>query len=194
MKRILASLCLMALVFVVGCATSGKTEPQAQAPQTMPASVAAHDDDLVHLYVDDIRADLSDGKIEIINQVMKLTDEEDKVFWPIYDDYEQELFALGDKRLDLMGQFVTAQNNHTLSDAQAAELTASYFQFEQDRLDLVRKYNAILSKELSPIRAAQFAQIEHRISTVIDLMIASQMPLIQHHAAGAKPVDTAAAK
>jgi len=191
MRSILTSGCLMALMFVAGCAEAPVPQPT-PAPHAALTPQEARDNDLVHLYVDDIRADLSDGKTEIINQVMKLTDEEDKVFWPIYDDYEQELFALGDKRLDLMGQFVTAQNNHTLSDAQAAELTASYFQFEQDRLDLVKKYNAILSKELSPIRAAQFAQIEHRISTVIDLMIASQMPLVEHHAAGAKPVAAVA--
>ena len=36
------------------------------------------------------------------------------------------------------------------------------------------------AKLLSPVRAAQFAQIEHRVGTVIDLVIAAHLPLIQH--------------
>jgi hypothetical protein len=186
MRGIFISGCLLAWILAAGCAsTDSKNEVKAPpaVAETKPAA-AIHDDDTVHVYVDDIRADLSDGKIVIINDVMKLTDAEDKVFWPIYADYEQELFDLGDKRLDLMGEFVAAQDHHALSEAKAADLTANFFQLEQDRLDLVRKYNGILSKELSPIRAAQFTQIEHRIATVVDLMVASQMPLVQHRLPG----------
>jgi hypothetical protein len=195
MRGILISGCILGVMLAAGCASSGTGATKASPPVTQPSALAAvHDDDAVHIYVDEVRADLSDGKIEIINQVMKLSDAEDKIFWPIYSDYEQELFALGDKRLDIMNQFITAQNNHTLTDAKAAELTTSYFEFEQDRLDLVKKYNDILSKALSPIRAAQFAQIEHRIDTVVDLMIASQTPLVQQHVAGGKVEDAATTK
>ena len=41
-----------------------------------------------------MRDDLSRGKVEIITDVMHLNANEAKVFWPIYQDYETELFAL----------------------------------------------------------------------------------------------------
>jgi hypothetical protein len=178
MKSILTA-GLLATSLACGCASTGPTSkpiaPQADPP---PARQAKAPDDSVHDYVDEMREDLADGKVIVINDVMKLTDAEDKVFWPIYNNYEQDSFALGDQRLALMKEFVVAQDNHALTDAKAAELTTRYFQFEQDRLDLIQKYTAEMSKALSPIRAAQFAQIEHRFTTVVDLMIASQMPLV----------------
>jgi hypothetical protein len=42
-----------------------------------------------------------------------------------------------------------------------------------------------VSKELSPVRAAQFAQIEHRVSTAIDLLLAAQTPLVRHESTAA---------
>ena len=32
---------------------------------------------------------------------------------------------------------------------------------------------------VAAVRAAQFVQIEHRVNTMIDIMIASELPLIQ---------------
>ena len=52
--------------------------------------------DAVNKYVEAMRQDLSRGKVEIINRVMQLSAAESKVFWPIYQEYESELFELGE--------------------------------------------------------------------------------------------------
>jgi hypothetical protein len=44
-------------------------------------------------------------------------------------------------------------------------------------LDLMQSAHGRIAKEVSPLRAAQFLQIEHRTNTVIDLVIASELPL-----------------
>ena len=110
---------------------------------------------------------------------MRLNAEEAKVFWPLYQEYETELFNLGDQRLEIIRQFAQAQQSGQFDNKRAAELMDGYFRHEADRLELLRKYAATISKELSPFRAAQFAQIEHRVSTVIDLIIASELPLVR---------------
>jgi hypothetical protein len=135
--------------------------------------------DRVYSYVDDVRADLSDGKASLINQVMRLNKEESAIFWPVYHDYEEELFALGDQRVELLRGFAKAQLDGGMSDATATTLADDWFRFETQRLGLIRKYHQQISKELSPLRAAQFTQVEHRVGTVVDLMIASDTPLIQ---------------
>ena len=84
-------------------------------------------------------------------------------------------------------QFAAAQRVGKMSDQQATTLADRYFQFESQRLDMLKKYHRILSKDLSPIRAAQFSQIEHRVGTVVDLMIASELPLVQAGPASAVP-------
>ena len=134
---------------------------------------------MIDAYVAVMRADLSDGKLQIIDSVMHLSNDEAKVFWPIYQDYESELFDLGDQRIVLMRRFAAAQKAGKLDARDATELADGYFKFEQARLDLQKKYHGIIAKDLSPVRAAQFTQIEHRVGTIIDLAIAAEMPLIQ---------------
>jgi hypothetical protein len=135
--------------------------------------------DPVYSYVDEVRTELADGKTSLINQVMRLSKDEGIIFWPIYNEYEQELFALGDQRVELLRKFVKSQAEQSLNDKSAASMSDDWFKFESQRLELVRKYHTQIAREVGPLRAAQFTQIEHRVATVTDLMIASEMPLIQ---------------
>jgi hypothetical protein len=146
----------------------------------VPSVLKANEDkDFVQDYVTALRAELSSGKVNIINQVMKLTASEAKVFWPIYYEYEQELFDWGDQRLKLIEEFVTAQQSGALKDDQAKTIADKWFKLQSDRLDLLKKYYKQITQNLSLVQAAQFLQIEHRMNTVIDLIIASELPLIQ---------------
>src|SRR4051812_12795157 len=109
MNRLLTPLVLLVPV-AVGCANDDKSN--ATAPATggkangalmasaegqskIPATPEARRADRVYSYVDSARRDLSDGKVNVINEVMRLSRDESAKFWPIYHDYEEELFALG---------------------------------------------------------------------------------------------------
>jgi hypothetical protein len=163
---------------LLGCEANQKDKDQAKGT----LSPQARKSDPVYAYVDAVRNDLSDGKVQIINQVMRLTPEESKVFWPIYHDYEEELFDLGDQRVEVTRNFVKAQSGKAMDDKQATALADGYFKFETDRLELLKKYHKRISEELSPVRAAQFTQIEHRVGTVVDLVLASELPLVKNKA------------
>ena len=43
-----------------------------------------------------------------------------------------------------------------------------------------KKYHTLISDKLSPVQAIQFIQVENRVNMVIDIMIASEMPLFKH--------------
>ena len=169
---------------VSGCTSDdkSKTNSAAAAPAALnsktPATPAGRRADTVYAYIDSARHDLSDGKVSIINRVMRLSPEESAKFWPIYHDYEEELFALGDQRVELTRTFVNAQSTQSFDNDRAAALAKGWFGIETQRLELLKKYHARIAAELSPIRAVQFTQIEHRVDTVIDLMIASELPLV----------------
>ena len=49
---------------------------------------------------------------------------------------------------------------------------------EENRTDLKKKYFERFREALSPIQAARFLQTENQINLLIDLQIASQIPLI----------------
>lgn len=182
------------LIFAVAASLAACTNHETQEPKTaqstqrqqQPLSPMARAADPVYAYVDAIRSDLSDGKVQIINRIMRLTPEESKTFWPIYHDYEDELFALGDQRVEMTRQFVTAFSGNTLDDPKATKLADDWFNFETQRLDLLKKYHKQITDQLSPIRAAQFVQIENRVGNVVDLIIASELPLVRGNAGRAR--------
>ena len=87
---------------------------------------------------------------------MALSPEESAKFWPIYHEYEKELFAVGDRRVEITRAYVNAQASGSLDNGRAAALSDDWFRFESQRLDVLRKYNKRITDELSPIRAAQF--------------------------------------
>ena len=124
-----------------------------------------------------LRSDLKTGKKEIITMVMDFTDSEASAFWPIYREYEFGLDELGDARLTLTKNY--AENYENMTDEKATELINDAIKFQQDRLKLRKKYFKKFSKALSPIQAAKWIQLENQIHLLIDLQIASEMPLVE---------------
>jgi len=149
-------------------------------------------EDPVQAYIDAIRIELAEGKVRLISGAMRLSDEEAGVFWPLYHEYEIELFEIGDRRLELIKRFVTAHEAKTLDDLGARQMAEEWFTQESARLELLKKYHRLIGDQFSPLCAIQFVQIEHRINMVIDIMIASELPLFRHGAAlGGTYEDTA---
>ncbi len=169
-----ALMLLCAALLLQGCATSKS--------KTKALNVATDD---ARAYFEVLRSDFNSGKVRIVNNAMKLTEAEADQFWPIYRSYEQDLAPIGDRKLALIREFLANHNAGTLNDEKSKELAAKWLENAQDRLDLWKKYHARISERISPVRAAQFLQVENQMALFLDLCIASEMPLI-----GSKPEST----
>ena len=166
MKPIYYSLILVSgCLLLQGCATSGKPK----------ASLTA-DDARAQLEV--LRSDFNTYKIHTFNQVMKLTAAEAEKFWPVYRNYERELAAVGDRKLALIIEFMTHHKNGTLTDENSKAMAEAWLANVQERLDLWKKYHQQISEAVSPVRAAQFLQVENQMAIFVDLNIASEMPMV----------------
>ena len=154
-----------AAVLLQGCASSSH--------QQAPANP-----DEARAYLEVLRSDFNTTKIRTLNQVMKLTPAEADKFWPIYRSYEKDLAAVGDRKLALIGEFMAHHRAGTLTDQNSREMAEQWLQNAQDRLDLWKKYHQQISDAVSPIRAAQFLQVENQMAIFVDLNIASEMPVV----------------
>ncbi len=134
--------------------------------------------DRVQSYLGTMRTELREGKTDLINQVMKLSDAESEIFWDIFQEYEAEYFTLGDRRMKLEYELVERIRAGTLDSDAAGRLAASFLDLRDEQTGLLRRYHQRISSELSPIRGAQFLQIEHRTGTAVDLMVSSEVPMI----------------
>ena len=161
------------------CALAGlvaiSVGPSLQAQQK--ASESDTQEQNIDTYVNLLREDVEKQKVAITSQLMQLSPEQAATFWPIYNEYAKELGALGDLRLRAIKEY--AANYSSLSDEKATELAKMRFEYEEKLLALKKKYFEKLSKALTLKLAARFFQIENQLLDVIDLQVASNLPIIQ---------------
>lgn len=140
----------------------------------LPAgNAAAQTDPFLEL----VRKDLQADKVMLLTASLGLTEEQSEKFWPLYRDYEVELAKLGDARIALIKDY--AANYDTMTEEKAAALAKESFKLQGDRLKLLQKTHQKVAKEVGPIMAARFAQVENQLLLLIDFQIASEMPLIK---------------
>jgi hypothetical protein len=128
-------------------------------------------------YIELLRSDIKTKKVAIITEVMQFTNEQAKAFWPVYREYDLELSKMGDARIALIRDY--AQNYETMTDEKAKELIQRALKLEERRTKLKKRYFKKFDKALSSTTVAKFFQLENQINLLIDLQIASELPLIE---------------
>ena len=124
-----------------------------------------------------MRQDVQSAKEDIIKDTMQFTDAEGTAFWPLYKQYAAEQHAIADKRLALINDY--AKKYDTLSDSDAKDMTQRLLQIDDDTLALRKKYLPKFQTALGAKRAAKFYQVDNRLTLIVNVQIASVVPLIQ---------------
>jgi hypothetical protein len=137
-------------------------------------SLAIADD--MEKYIELLRSDLRTTKTQIHTEALELSTEQADAFWPIQREYETELAKLGDKRLQLIKDY--AANYSAMAPDVAKKLVDRAFKLDSERLSLLKKYTGKISKKVSPVAGARFAQIESVLNSMVDLQIRSELPIM----------------
>ena len=167
MKRIAIALCVMTGILFV-CQLS----PAQQSAQQHEATPAASDQS-----VELLRKDLRSEKKQIVAANMLLTEAEAQKFWPVYDEYTVEAAKINDAKLSVIKEYV--QTYETLNDAQAERMVKNWSAADEATVQLRLKYLPIFQKALPGKKVARFFQVDRRIGSVIDLQLASEIPLVE---------------
>jgi hypothetical protein len=151
---------------------SQSSSTQAQAPSA-PTDTQARN---LQEYISLLRSDVRQGKAEIMGAVMQLDIDQSAKFWPIYEEYDTELTKLNNLRLANMQDYV--KNYDQMTDAKADELIQKAMDYRKQRMELVGKYYVRVKAALGSIEAARFLQVEDQLLMLIDLQIASSLPIV----------------
>ena len=143
----------------------------AKAPSTDPREVN------LRAYVELLRSDVRSQKVAIFTEMMGFTEAEDAAFWPIYRLYDVELSAINDDRVRLIGDYT--KNYAALTNESADRIARGALDLEGRRHALKLKYYDRVKAALSAKQAARFLQIENQLLMLIDLQIASALPVIE---------------
>jgi hypothetical protein len=127
--------------------------------------------------IDLMRKDVRSQKKQIIAANLQLTDAEATKFWPIYDQYTAELVKINDAKYAAIKDYAT--NYDTMTDDKALSLTRQILGVDQSVAQLRQKYVPIVSKVISGKKTALFFQLDRRLTALIDLQLASAIPMVQ---------------
>jgi hypothetical protein len=141
------------------------------------SAVYAQEEADFEAYLELMRSDVRANKVAIITETMQFTPEEGEAFWPIYRKYELELSALNDEKIDMIKDY--AEHYLSLDDAKANELMKRAMKLDEKQLALQKKYFNRYKKVLPAKTAAKYMQLERQITAMINLQIASELPLIE---------------
>jgi hypothetical protein len=155
------------------------TKPAPQKPKTPEAPTAQpSDQDLnIRAYIELLRSDVKAEATAVIAEVMQFNDDDAAKFWPIYRELELEMAKLGDEKVALIKKY--ADNYSEMSDVVADQLAQGAFKLEQDRHNLKLKYYERIKKALTAKTAARFMQVFNQIVMLVDLQVASGLPVMK---------------
>jgi hypothetical protein len=174
-KKSAAVLAILAfLVFTPGMMAQDQAPPQ-KAPVKMAKPQASPKEQNLQEYVKLLREDVRSQKSAVMSAVMQLNPDEAAKFWPIYRDYDAELSKLNDLRVANMEEYSKTYNQ--LTDAKADELIHNALDYQKQRGELLAKYYERVKQSMGAITAARFAQVEYQLLLIIDLQIASSLPV-----------------
>ena len=148
---------------------------QESAPAASPNQVTAEQADEANIQL--MRQDIRSQRKKIVAASLPLNETEATKFWPVYDRYIGETIKINDVRYALIKKY--AANYRNITDAQADSYIKRWLALDQDYAQLRIRYIPEFQKVISPTKTAMFCQIDRRLTMVIELQMAAQVPLIQ---------------
>ena len=178
MKRVATAVAVALLTVTLSLVgqTPGKAKTPAKPAAAKPAALSNEDLNL-RAYMELLRSDVVKEKTNIMGQVMQFDTDEAAKFWPIYNEYDAELKRTGEQKLAMIKKY--SDNYENMTDAVADELIRDAAQIDRQRFDLKVKYYGRVKEALGSITAARFIQVENQLLMLIDLQIASSLPVIR---------------
>jgi hypothetical protein len=165
--------------FLAVCLISGQAlvaQTKTSAPAKTVATAQTPEELNIKEYINLLREDVGAEKAKLLGAVMQFDAEDAAKFWPIYRDYDSELKKVNDLRVANILEYSRSYN--ALTDEKADELIKNAMAYQKQRYELLGKYYERIKKELGAVTAARFVQVEHQLLAIIDLEIASSLPVV----------------
>ena len=126
--------------------------------------------------IDLLRKDVRSQKRQIIASTLQLSDQEAVKFWPLYDQYTADLVKINDAKYAAIKEFASSYS--TLTDDQATGLVRKMLGVDQSVAELRLRYTSLFNNVIPGKKTAVFFQLDRRLVMLIDLQLASQIPMI----------------
>ena len=159
------SLAILSMILAVAVANPALAEDQ-------PANSAM---ERAKIVLDKVKAD----KKFITSKNLPLTDAESAAFWPLYDEYQQNLENLNVRIAKLILNYAEAYRNKTMTDDLAGKLLQESLAIDADELAMKQAFVPKLQRVLPGVKAARYMQIENKLRAMVRFKLADEVPLVE---------------
>jgi hypothetical protein len=129
--------------------------------------------DNLQIFLEKIKAD----KKLLVAVNMQLTDAEAKAFWPVYEEYQSELFLLRARTVKLISDYGATYD--TMTNTIAKKLLDELLALQALRPKVGSQYVPKFRKALPDAKVVRYYQIENKIDAAINWELATGIPLIK---------------
>jgi hypothetical protein len=126
-----------------------------------------------------IHEKLKADKKLIVAKYMELTESEAQKFWPVYEQYQNDLEKSNEQIRNLLESYAADYKNKSLTDEKAKKLLDEWIAIE---LDEGKRRGAFAPKVLQALpakKAARYLQIENEYRILLRYDLAATVPLVQ---------------
>ena len=141
------------------------------------ACLASAEEQGLEKYIELLRQDLRASRVAVITEFLPMTEAQAAEFWPIYREYELDLAKLTDEWLMLLRDY--GEHYGDMTDSKARELFNRVQRNDKKRLQLKEDYYRKMDRKLPSTLVTRFFQIMNQVEMLIDLQVASEVPLIE---------------
>ena len=168
MRKITTVLAMSVVTLTITLATVGLGVAMqgAQQPQMTPEQ-----------FFELLRQDIERDRIALMGGAMGFNSQQAAAFWPIYEEYQVEFKQLGDREVEVILDY--ARNYESMTDEKARELATAALSIDEQQVALLRRYFERVDEALGAIIAARFMQVENQLNNLIQVQLASEIPLIR---------------
>ncbi len=110
---------------------------------------------------------------------IELTNSEAKGFWPVYDEYQNDLREINQRILNLLRSYEADYRNKSLTNERAKRLIDEFVSIEQAEAKLKGSYVPKLNMVLPAKKVARYLQIENKIRAIVKYDLAGGVPLVK---------------
>ena len=117
-------------------------------------------------------------KRALIEEAIKFTEQEQTVFWPLYDDYMNDLVKRYHRRSALVKKILKAKE--PITEKKARAVIDEHFELVGERLRAKKEMLAKLRKRRIPeTKILKFFQIEEKMQASFFYLLAANIPMVK---------------
>lgn len=150
-----------------------------EAVSSAPASAVSEDSHSATSTMEILRDKVKADKKLVVANNMNLTEKEAKVFWPIYDAYQNDLQGINKRIANVIDAYALAYNKGAVLNDMAKKLLDDSIAIEMSEAKLKQTYADKLSKVIPAAKAARYIQIENKIRAIVRYQLADAIPLVE---------------